>query len=193
MKTTYLEAQKPDCPNGDCASHDSPAKRRVIRNGTYTTGSGALTRYLCQACGRTFSERSGGSFFRIRSDFTRVRLAFRMLAEGMPIVSVAKVLESKPDTVRRWIRVLAESDGERQGEEARALGLLDAELKELRDYVAQNRMKERAFLWRVKGGGGFPKLPDLCLFQVRLGGSQRKVRFSLGGSPAAQTFRGYSV
>ena len=40
----------------------------VVGNGTYRTGSGLVRKFLCRACGRTFSERSNTAFFDLRSE-----------------------------------------------------------------------------------------------------------------------------
>src|SRR5262249_56177847 len=87
------------CPN----KHRRPSKQgdvgAIIRHGFYRTRSGKRRRYLCQACGKTFSWTTGTSYYRLqhrRSTFDRVA---SLSVEGLNKSAIARVNRISWNTV----------------------------------------------------------------------------------------------
>lgn len=84
------------CPNQGC-----PA-RGQREGGNITIHSQRERRYRCGVCGKTFSERRGTAFYRLRTSQARVVLVVTLLAYGCPIQAIVKAFGLDERTVRAW-------------------------------------------------------------------------------------------
>jgi transposase-like protein len=91
------------CPNEECKSFGISGKGNVTGNGTYTTNSGMVRKYICHSCGKVFCDRTNTAFYDLRTSEDKVQLALEMVTKGMSIRGIADVLKSKPSTIRSWI------------------------------------------------------------------------------------------
>jgi transposase-like protein len=91
------------CPNGRCRGDNKPGTGSVVSNGTYSTKSGRVHKYICRACGVVFCERQSTAFYDIRSSEDKVILALKLILHGMSLRAVSNVLQVKLDTVRFWL------------------------------------------------------------------------------------------
>ena len=97
------------CPNQRCKRWGRKGLGNVVSNGTYRTRSTGKARlFLCRACRKAFSSRTGTAFFGLRTPKRRVLLGLRLLAEGLGLRGSARVLQVKLDTVRGWLAVAAQ-------------------------------------------------------------------------------------
>jgi transposase-like protein len=64
------------CPNPDCPLCGKRGE------GNIGVHSQKARRYCCATCGRTFSERKGSPFYRLRTAEERVTLAVTLLGHG---------------------------------------------------------------------------------------------------------------
>lgn len=97
------------CPNSRCQHRGKTGLGNVVSNGTYRTRrTGRARLFLCRACGKAFSSRTGTAFFGLRTRKRTVLLGLRLLAEGLGLRGTARVLEVKLDTVRGWLALAAQ-------------------------------------------------------------------------------------
>lgn len=91
-------------PVRECPHCGSP---RVIRFGRRHNRGETVCRYLCKACGRRFSNRSGA--LGLRGDLRRVALAIDLYFRGLSLRKVTEHLQqaygvrTTPSTIYRWV------------------------------------------------------------------------------------------
>lgn len=72
------------CPNSRCQHRGKTGLGNVVSNGTYRTRrTGRARLFLCRACGKAFSSRTGTAFFGLRTRKRTVLLGLQFLAEGL--------------------------------------------------------------------------------------------------------------
>ena len=54
------------CPNPECRLHHQPARGNIIRRSFIRLRRGRRRRYLCKACGKTFSSSVGTPYYRLK-------------------------------------------------------------------------------------------------------------------------------
>ena len=74
------------CPNGNC-----PA-RGQIGQGNIGIHSQKEQRFICHACQKTFSTRTGTVFYRLRTSAETVVLVVTLLAHGVPCKRLSRPL-----------------------------------------------------------------------------------------------------
>lgn len=72
------------------------------KNGLITIHSRKEKRYRCKACCRTFSERHGTAYYRLKKDEALFTIVITLLAYGCPPRAVGAAYELDPRTVRNW-------------------------------------------------------------------------------------------
>ena len=142
------------CPNRACQMYGRVGKGNVVGNGTYRTESGPVRKFLCRACGRTFSERSNTAFFNLRSEDRKMLLALKMILRGMSLRGTAEVLEVHLDTVRAWLRRAAEHSEEVNKVLMKELKVTKVELDELWTFVQKKQFREWAATKTTEPGSG---------------------------------------
>lgn len=145
-----LESVK--CPNKICHMHGQMGNGNVVGDDTYRTKSGIVRRFLCRACGRTFSERSNTAFFNLRSEDKEMLKALKMVLRGMSIRGTAEILEVHPDTVRAWLRRAAEHGEEVNDVLLKEMEISKVELDELWISVQENHFREWAVIRMTEPG-----------------------------------------
>ncbi len=127
------------CPNKQCKLFGQKGKGNVVSNGTYRTQSTGKARlFLCRACGKAFSSRTGTAFFGLKTPKKKVLLALRLIAEGLGLRGTARVLEVKLDTVRGWVAVAAKHCDETSKMLIKDLKLSSVQVDELWTFVKKN-------------------------------------------------------
>ena len=91
------------CPNTKCPSYNQRGTGKIASNGSYSTQSSRVHKFICRECGRVFCECQGTVFYDIRSSEDKVILALKLILHGMSLRAVSNVLEVKLDTVRSWL------------------------------------------------------------------------------------------
>ena len=135
-KPKYLDIA---CPNPKCKQHGEKGLGNVVSNGTYRTRSTGKARlFLCRACGKAFSSRSGTAFFDLRSPRKKVLMGLRLLAEGLGLRGTSRVLEIKLDTIRRWLATAALHCEQVNDMLLRDLKLSQVQVDELWTFVKKN-------------------------------------------------------
>ncbi len=76
-------------------------------------------------------------------------MALKLLAKGMSLRGVAKVLKVGLDTVRHWLKIAAGQSGKIDGMLMRQSKVSQAELDALWNSVRESSFRQRANLWRV--------------------------------------------
>ena len=134
------------CINSACSLYGKTKQGNIVSNGTYSTKSGRIRKFICRNCGNTFNGRTGTVFFDLRTSDEKVILALKLLLKGMSVRGIAEVLGSKPDTVLSWLRRAAEHSEEVDTFLLRDLRVSKVELDELWTFVKKKRLRE----WRKK-------------------------------------------
>ena len=132
------------CPSEDCSSYGilgPHAKHDIVGRGTYTTTHGERRQlYLCNVCGKSFSETAGTPFFGLKTPTKTVCIALNELAEGLGVRAVARIHGVKPDTVLDWLRKAGQHCEMLSEYTMQELELSQVQLDELWTFV---RKKER--------------------------------------------------
>ena len=127
------------CPNPRCTRGGKTGLGNVVSNGTYRTCSTGKARlFLCRACGKAFSSRTGTAFFGLRTPKQTVLLGLRLLAEGLGLRGTARALEVKLDTVRGWLAAAAQHCEHVSQMLLRELRLSQVQVDELWTFVKKN-------------------------------------------------------
>jgi transposase-like protein len=135
-KPKYLDIT---CPNPKCKQYGKKGLGNVVSNGTYRTRSTGKARlFLCRACGKAFSSRSGTAFFDLRTPRRKVLMGLRLLAEGLGLRGTSRVLEIKLDTIRRWLATAALHCEQVSDMLVRDLNLSQVQVDELWTFVKKN-------------------------------------------------------
>jgi transposase-like protein len=135
-KPKYLDVT---CPNLKCRQYGKRGLGNVVSNGTYRTRSTGKARlFLCRACGKAFSSRTGTAFFDLRSPRKKVLMGLRLLAEGLGLRGTSRVLEIKLDTIRRWLATAALHCEQVSDMLVRDLNLSQVQVDELWTFVKKN-------------------------------------------------------
>ena len=140
------------CPNPECPDYQKTGNPAIVANGTYPTRSGLGQRFKCKTCGQFFCRRTGTIFEGLHTSEEKVISSLKLLAKGMTVRRAAEVLCLKPDTLRRWLSILALQSETVNLRLSQELGVSEAELSALWNYVNQDALKKRAILWRKKCG-----------------------------------------
>ena len=85
------------CPNMDCPARGQSGK------GNISVHSQKERRFLCRQCGKTFAERSGTPFYRLRTPTETVTLVVTLLAHGCPIQAIVAAFGFDERTVADWL------------------------------------------------------------------------------------------
>lgn len=96
-ETSSLAPEKAFCPNSDCAA------RGRIAEGNIGIHSHKERRYICHACGKTFSATKGTVFYRRRKAADVMACVITLLAHGCPIQAVVVAFALDERTVRAWL------------------------------------------------------------------------------------------
>ena len=84
------------CPNRDC-----PA-RGQLGKGNISVHSRKERRFICRQCGKTFAERTGTPFYRLRTPTEIVTLVVTLLAHGCPVQAIVAAFGLDERTVAAW-------------------------------------------------------------------------------------------
>ena len=139
------------CTNHTCSLYGKTKHGNIVSNGTYSTKSGRVRKFICRTCGNVFNDRTGTFFFDLRTPEDKVILALKLLLKGMSVRGIAEVLGSKPDTVLFWLRRAAEHSEEVDAFLLRDLKVSKVELDELWTFVKKKRLRE----WKKRASFGY--------------------------------------
>jgi IS1 family transposase/transposase-like protein len=92
-------------------------------------------RFRCSECGRIYEARVGTAYEGVRVDLKTYELGAKLLAEGMSIRAVARVLEMDKDTICHWVVELGEHCAHVAAYHFRELHLTACQLDELWTFV----------------------------------------------------------
>ena len=130
------------CINRECSQYGKPKQGNIVSNGTYSTQSGRVRKFICRRCGSVFNRRTGTVFFDLRTPEDKVILALKLLLKGLSVRGIAEVIGSKPDTVLSWLTRAAEHSEEVDTFLLRDLNVSKVELDELWTFVKKKRLRE---------------------------------------------------
>ena len=91
-----MDPQHVFCPNPDCAARGKTGEDNI---GIHSQKEG---RYRCWVCLKTFSERQGTVFYRVRTEEEIVTQVVTLLAHACPVVAVVKAYHLDERTVAKW-------------------------------------------------------------------------------------------
>ncbi len=83
------------CPHCDSQS--------IVKNGKYSLQDGtSVQHYLCKACSKRFSDKTGTPIAGLRTPASIVSIALKMPGEGMGVRASSRVLDKSHSTLVRW-------------------------------------------------------------------------------------------
>jgi transposase-like protein/IS1 family transposase len=85
------------CPNMDCPARGQSGKGHI---GVH---SHKERRFICRQCGKTFAERTGTPFYRLRTPMETVTLVVTLLAHGCPLQAIVAAFGFDERTVATWL------------------------------------------------------------------------------------------
>jgi transposase-like protein/IS1 family transposase len=85
------------CPNLDCPARGQSGQ------GNISVHSQKERRFICRQCGKTFAERIGTPFYRLRTPSETVTLVVTLLAHGCPIQAIVAAFGFDERTVADWL------------------------------------------------------------------------------------------
>ena len=142
------------CPNEACKEYGKAGAGNIVGNGTYQTKSGAVRKYICRTCSKTFCDRSNTAFFDLRTDDKTVLMALKLVVKGMSLRGIADVLGVKLDTVRGWLQRAAEHSGEVNRVLMKELNVSKVELDELWTFVQKKQFRTWSTRVQMNAGSG---------------------------------------
>jgi len=86
------------CPNLGCPARGQPGR------GNIGIHSEIEQRYICHACGKTFSTTKGTLFYRLRTEAAAVMIVITLLAYGCPVQAIVQAFGFDERTVKAWWR-----------------------------------------------------------------------------------------
>lgn len=102
-----MNPQQVFCPNIECPARGRQGEGNI---GIHSKQEG---RYICHECKRTFSDRKGTLFYRLRSDAATVVQVITLIAYGCPLQAIVQAFGLDERTVKMW--------WQRSGEHCRAV------------------------------------------------------------------------
>ena len=142
------------CPNKGCEDYGKIENENVVGNGTYPTNNGAVHKYICRTCSKSFTSHANTILHDLKTDEKTVFLALKMILKGMNLRSTAEILEVKLDTVRRWLNISVEHSEEVNKVLMKDLDVDKVELDELWTYVKKKRIRAWTANQKTKDGSG---------------------------------------
>ena len=142
------------CPNENCRDYGKTGIETVVGNGTYQTKSGAVRKYICRTCSKTFCDRSNTAFFDLRTEDKTVLIALKLVVKGMSLRGIADVLDVKLDTVRGWLQRAAEHSEEVNRALMKDMNVSKVELDELWTFVQKKQFRTWSMQVRMSAGSG---------------------------------------
>ena len=90
------------CLNEACSVYKKENLNNVVGHGEQN----GRRRYRCKICGRVFTITKSSPYYALRKKYEYVKLAIIWTAKGFPVVTTARLLDVKPDTVAHWLDLL---------------------------------------------------------------------------------------
>lgn len=120
------------CRNRSCPLYGQSGQQvQLRRRGTHNHAP----RFECGACGHLVFARMGTAYAGIRVEEAMYRMGAKLLAEGLAIRAVARILEVDKDTVCNWLPGLGEHCARVLAYHLRNLHITECQLDELWTFV----------------------------------------------------------
>ena len=85
----------------------------IVKNGLFSLQDGSLIQhYLCKACCKRFSHKTGTPMAGLRTSTEIVVTALKMRGEGMGVRASSRVLDKSHSTILRWEGRMAQQAAE---------------------------------------------------------------------------------
>jgi transposase-like protein len=138
------------CWNAECAAYANQEAKSIRCVGRTKRG---VQRYQCVLCKKTFTATRGTPFYGVHEP-EKMRLALKMLGEGMSISGAARIVESKEDTVRAWLAKAASHARQIAALQQQAYKVERGQIDALWSYVAHKGEKGGAQKSPCAGSSG---------------------------------------
>ena len=140
----------PHCPNPSCSNasaRGSGTSRspHLVRHSLLRTLQGTRQRWRCKECGRTFTQRSGTPYHRLRKSAARFDRVIHMSMEGASQAASARVNEVSASTVSRWLARAASFAKAFQDRTLREIEPRELQADEVRGYAGNKERRQFVF------------------------------------------------
>jgi transposase-like protein len=85
------------CPNPECPARGQTGQGNIVIH------SRKEQRFKCRQCGKTFAQRKGSAFYRLRTPVETVTLVVTLLAHGCPVQAIVAAFGLDERTVASWL------------------------------------------------------------------------------------------
>lgn len=133
-----MNPQEQFCPYEDCPMYGRVGAGNIWRHGTYG-GNRGKKRFICRACGRTFSSTRGTMFYKLRTPRETILRALAMLVERGSIRGTARAMGVSKDTVCRWLDRAGKHSEEVSKHLMRDLHLTQVQVDEIWSFIKKKR------------------------------------------------------
>lgn len=94
--------KEPFCPNPHCPLYRVVGEDNIVKFGSYRTKHGERSRFRCNRCGETFSERALTALYGLHADKKTIDKVIKKIERGESLRKISREMDIKLDTVRYW-------------------------------------------------------------------------------------------
>ncbi len=141
------------CLNPDCRIFNQPGQGNIVKFGVYLSKQGGRARYLCKACGKTFSERANSRSYGLHAAEETILKLLSEHKNGKSLNRISRETGIKTDTLRAWRKRFGDAPKEAGTPEDRQTPTASV------DRQTQNDTNEMV----INGLSPNLKLPDLTM------------------------------
>lgn len=127
--------------NPECKLHGKANEGNIHTHGWYKTKSSRRRRYICSACGKSFSANQGSTYHRLRASREKINYACHMSAEGVNISAISRILGHSWNTINRWLERARKDCHDFQKKHLKGYELREVQADEIKTFTHANKRK----------------------------------------------------
>jgi glutamine synthetase len=128
------------CPNPNCPLYRVAGQDNIVKFGKYTSKQGSRSRFRCNQCGETFSERALTGLYGLHADKEKVDKVIQQIKKGVSLRQISRDAGIKLDTVRYWRDRFIKHNRQKVERRQSTMGL-DAASKEILERAKSDEVK----------------------------------------------------
>ena len=125
------------CPNPECSLFDRRGKHNIRLHSWQPLRRGRRRRYLCTACGQTFSGSQGTVYFRLQHPRQQFDEVVELRMEGVSMAAIARIKCLSWNTVARWLGKAAARATRFSEQRVRGLELVELQADEICTFARE--------------------------------------------------------
>jgi len=129
------------CMNPKCDLHCKANEGNIRTHGWYKTKTSRRRRYICNACGKSFSFNKVSAYHRLRASKEKINYACHMSAEGVNISAISRILGHSWNTINRWLERARKACHYFQIKHLKGYELSEIQADEIKAFTHANKKK----------------------------------------------------